>query len=213
MDDGTSITASVFSAYLKCALKAHLLVAGQTVPSSYFADNEEFIAKGYKTKALRHLRKSALGFELVAFSEVSRDIGSQLTTRYVDCEAVAYSCVQSDLECEEFSARKAASEPDYAPVLFSARNKPDPLDNLLLCFGALAIWQVVGALPEVGKLIYGECHRCKTVTVVDYVVQTQRIIDEISLIYRSTTATTSSEKTLRYLRLSVEMPPYCSRPR
>jgi hypothetical protein len=69
MDDGTSITASVFSAYLKCALKAHLLVAGQTVPSSYFADNEEFIAKGYKTKALRHLRKSALGFELLIFTE------------------------------------------------------------------------------------------------------------------------------------------------
>ena len=107
-----------------------------------------------------------------------------MTTRYVDCEAVAYSCVQSDLECEELSARKAASGPDYAPVLFSARNKPDPLDNLLLCFGALAIWQVVGTLPEVGKLIYGECHRCKTVTVVEYVVQTQRIIDEISLIYQ-----------------------------
>ena len=211
MDDGTSITASVFSAYLKCALKAHLLVAGQTVPSSYFADNEEFIAKGYKTKALRHLRKSALGFELVAFSEVSRDIGSQLTTRYVDCEAVAYSCVQSDLECEEFSARKAASELGYAPVLFSARNKPDLLDNLLLCFGALAIRQVVGALPEVGKLIYGECHRCKTVTVICPNATDHRR-DQPAL-RRSTTATTSSEEILRYLRLSIEMPPYCSRPR
>lgn len=182
MNGGTSITAAVFSAYLKCVSKAHLLATGETAPSSYFVDHEALIAGAYRNRAVRHLRETSPGVEPIAFSEVSRDIGGHQTTRYVDCDTVTYSCVQPKREREDHATRNAASGHDYVPVLFSAREKKDPSDNLLICFGALAIWQVIGTLPEIGKLIHGECHRSKTVRIADYVVRAQQIIDDIRLI-------------------------------
>jgi len=48
------------------------------------------------------------------------------------------------------------------------RNHPD---SLLLCFGALAVSQAIGVLPETGRLIYGEGHRHKTVKIRDHTVR------------------------------------------
>jgi hypothetical protein len=76
MDGGTQITPAVFSAYLKCVSKAHLLITGQMAPSSYFVDNEAFITEGYRNRAVRHLRESLPGFEPIALSDVTRDIGA-----------------------------------------------------------------------------------------------------------------------------------------
>jgi predicted RecB family nuclease len=183
MDSRTPITMAIFSAYLKCVSKANLLVRGQTAPNSYFVDNEALITEGYKKKAVRRLRESSPDFEPMAFSEVTCGIGAHQTRCYVDCETVTYNCVKSRRERKHFAARKAASGHHYVPVLFSARDRPDPSDNLLMCFGALAIWQVTGTLPEAGRLIHGESHRSKIVSISDYVVRTQKIIDEIHLLY------------------------------
>jgi predicted RecB family nuclease len=185
MNDGTPITVAVFSAHLRCVSKANLLVTGHTAPSSYFVDNEALITEGYRKKAVRHLRESSPDFESIAFSEVTRGIGAYQTTCYVDCETVTYSCVKSWRERKHFAARNAASGNHYVPVLFSARDKPDLSDNLVMCFGALAIWQATGTLPETGRLIHGESHRSKIVRIADYVVRTQQIIDEIRLLYGS----------------------------
>lgn len=181
MYGGTSITVAVFSAYLKCVTKAHHLATYQKAPSSYFVDNEALIAEEYRNRAVRHLRESSSGFELIAFSEATRDIGSRQGTSYVDCGTVAYTVVSSTRERGNFAARIAAMGHDYVPVLFSAQDKPDLTANLLMCFAALAIRQVTGTLPEAGTLIYGECHRSKTVKIVNHVVRTQQIVDEISL--------------------------------
>src|SRR4051794_12752594 len=184
MDGGTPITLAVFSAYLKCVSKAHLLITGQSAPSSYFVNNEAFITEGYRSRAVRHLQESLLGFEPIAFSDVTRDIGDHQITSYVDCGTVTYSCLEARAR-RKLTTRDAASGHNYTPVLFSALDKPDPSDNLLICFGALAISQVIGTLPKVGRLIYGECHRSKNVKISDYVTRTQQIIDEISLLCAS----------------------------
>ncbi len=65
------------------------------------------------------------------------------------------------------------------PVSLSPWNKPDSSDNLLVCFGALALSQVTGNLAEVGTLIYGEEHRRKTVKIGDQIAQTQQAIGAI----------------------------------
>ena len=181
MDGGTPITLAVFSAYLKCVSKAHLLITGQSAPSSYFVNNEAFITEGYRSRAVRHLQESLPGFEPIAFSDVTRDIGDHQTTSYVDCGTVTYSCLEARAR-RKLTTRDAASGHNYTPVLFSALDKPDPSDNLLICFGALAISQVIGTLPKVGRLIYGECHRSKNVKISDHVTRTQQIIDKISLL-------------------------------
>ena len=58
-------------------------------------------------------------------------------------------------------------------------NKPQPSDNLLLCFCASGDITGHRNAPEAGKLIYGEGQRSKTVKVSEHVVRTQQIIDAI----------------------------------
>src|SRR4051812_27424030 len=116
MDGGTPITLAVFSAYLKCVSKAHLLITGQAAPSSYFVSNEAFITDGYRNSAVRHLQESLPGFEPIAFSDVTRDIGDHQTTSYVDCGTVTYSCLEARAR-RKLTTRDAASGHSYTPVL------------------------------------------------------------------------------------------------
>ena len=74
MDDRNLITLAQFSAHLNCASKTHLLVTGQTAPSSYFVDTEALIARSYRKEALQHLQEATPAVEPIAFSEISRDI-------------------------------------------------------------------------------------------------------------------------------------------
>jgi predicted RecB family nuclease len=178
MTISTSIDETVFSASLKCATKAYLLATGETASSSHFVDAEACIVEAYKNRVIRHFRGASLRVEPIAFSEVRRDLGSHGIAYYVDSNTVAYGC-QPKPEIEDRDAFQAAPGHDYVPVLYSAWNKPQPSDNLLLCFCALAISQVIGMLPEAGKLIYGEGQRSKTVKISEYVVRTQQLIDTI----------------------------------
>ena len=63
--------------------------------------------------------------------------------------------------------------------MFSPWDKPDVSDSLLVCFGALALSQVTGILPDAGTVIYGEGHRRKTVKIGDHAVRTRQTIDAI----------------------------------
>jgi predicted RecB family nuclease len=70
-------------------------------------------------------------------------------------------------------------DPARSPLSFTPWDKPDASDNLLVCFGALALSQVTGNLPDVGTLIYGEDHHRKTVKIGDHIAQTQQAINAI----------------------------------
>jgi hypothetical protein len=43
MDANTLITAALFSAFLKCPTKAHLIAIGEPAPGAHFADIETLI--------------------------------------------------------------------------------------------------------------------------------------------------------------------------
>ena len=48
-----------------------------------------------------------------------------------------------------------------------------------VCFGALALSQVTGILPDTGALIYGEGYRRKTVKIADHFARTRQIVEAI----------------------------------
>src|SRR6266446_4162085 len=79
MDASNPITAAVFSAFIKCPTKAHLLAIGEHAPGAYFADIEARIASLYKAASKRRLRVGA---------EVAEPI--DLVTHEVDCETAVY---------------------------------------------------------------------------------------------------------------------------
>ena len=67
MDAINQITAAVFSAFLKCPTKAHLLAIGQPAPGTYFAEIEALISSKYKAVAKRQPRIEAEIAELLEF--------------------------------------------------------------------------------------------------------------------------------------------------
>ena len=85
--------------------------------------------------------------------------------------------------------RAKRSEPrcDLVPILYSAWDKSDQSDDLLVCFGALAIGQATGTeIPPSGKVIYGEGHRSKTVRIADHLPKTRQVIEAIASICHAT---------------------------
>src|SRR5208337_4583299 len=66
MDASNPITAAVFSAFLKCSTKAHLLAIGEPAPDSFFANIEARISSMYRTAAERRLRIGANAIKSLA---------------------------------------------------------------------------------------------------------------------------------------------------
>jgi hypothetical protein len=59
MNTGDSITAAVFTAFLECPTKAHLLVIGESAPATFFTDIVARISSMYKSVASRRMRVGA----------------------------------------------------------------------------------------------------------------------------------------------------------
>jgi hypothetical protein len=90
MDACDPITAAVFSAFLKCPTKAHLLVIGEPAPGAFFANIEARISSMYKAAAKRRLGVGTGRPEFLDFAQVRGGIDYEARTYHVDCETAVY---------------------------------------------------------------------------------------------------------------------------
>jgi predicted RecB family nuclease len=100
-------------------------------------------------------------------------------THPVDCETTVYNVVLPSDKSEGCQSQESTPAGTFVPVLFLPWDKPGVCDDLLVCFGALALSQVTGALAETGTVIYGQEHRRKTVKIADHTVRTRQTIEAI----------------------------------
>jgi len=184
MDGNNPITATVFSAFLKCQTKAHLLSIGEPSSGTFFADIEAGISSMCRSAAQR-LCASREFAEVLDFGQLDDNRNSESALRYVDCKTTVYNSALPAYVPGAYRSRQSSPSKTFLPILYSPWNKPDVSDSLLVCFGALALFQATGILAETGTLIYGDSHRHKTVRIRDFVARTHRIIDLIRAIYRS----------------------------
>jgi predicted RecB family nuclease len=178
MDANEPITTAVFSAFLKCPTKAHLLAIGEPPPGTFFADIEAQISSMYKAVAKRQRCAGAEVAEPLDFRQERRSPDSEAIAPHVDCETAVYDFALPPHRPGGRQSEKS-SRSDFLPVLFLPWDKPDISDKLLLCFGALALSQGAGIMPDTGTLIYGDGHRHRTVKIGDHLVRTRQIIDTI----------------------------------
>jgi predicted RecB family nuclease len=179
MDASNPITAAVFSAFLKCPTKAHLLAIDEPPPGTFFADIETCISSMYKAVARRQPRIGAEVAELLEFGQLWRSLDYETMTHHVDCETAVYDFALPQHRPGGHQVRESSPSGTFVPVLFLPWDKPDLSDSLLVCFGALALSQATGKLADTGTLIYGERHRHKSVRIGDHIVRTRQIIDAI----------------------------------
>ena len=177
MASSDPISVAVFSAFLNCPTKGHLLSISEPAPGAFFVDIEARVSSNYKVVAKRQLRIRGEVAEFIDFEQRSRNLNGE--TINVDCETAVYDGVPQH--------RPVGHQPQepfptgtFVPVLFSPWNKPSRSDGLLVCFGALALLQATGTLPNTGILIYGNDHRHKTVRIGDHLAQTRRTIEAIA---------------------------------
>src|SRR6266568_2743974 len=190
MGASNQISAAMFSAFLKCPTKAHLLAIGEPAPGAFFVDIEARISRMYKAVAKRRLPTGTKVAELLEFGQLWRSLDYETITHYVDCDTAVYDFALPQHRHRGRQPQKSSPSGNFVPVLFLPWDKLDLSDSLLLCFGALALSQATGILADIGTLIYGDGHRHRTVRIGDHVVRTRHAIEAI-----------------RATRLSRELPP------
>ncbi len=174
------ITDVVFSAFVKCPTKAYLLASCEHKPDSYFTEMTVRISSAYKNIACRQKLAGSWRGEIYRFEQLPRDPTVNGTQYHVDCETVAYDLSRT----KRAGFRSHVPSGNTIPILFVPWEKPEPSDNLRICFGALALAQIATKMPASGTLIYGDSYRQKTVNIEGHVTRTRKIIDAIMAPWR-----------------------------
>src|SRR5215469_841135 len=178
-DTSFYITAAGFAAYLRCPTESYLTLQGEKRPDSFFDEIRARIAVAYKARANQSVRAKLRGAELIEFAQLSQEPANDIATRFVDCECTVLACNQR-MSAGLHPKGNRRLRPECVSTLYSAWDRSDAPDNLLVCFGALAIVQTTGGKFAVtGKVIRGEGYRIKAVRFADHLAKTLEIIKAI----------------------------------
>ena len=181
MDASANITAEVFAAYLKCPTKAYLIAHRERPSDASVADTRRRICAAYKVKAI-----GSSGTVSIDFSQLSADLAIEATNSFVDCESTSYAPSQPGSVKARRLPSASACHRGLVPIFYSASDKIDQSDNLLVCFGALAIGQATrSGIPPIGKVIYGEADRDKTIKIAEHVPKTREAVEAIASMYQT----------------------------
>ena len=133
----------------------------------------------YKGIVKRGQRVDAHVAEPLDFGQVWRSSGHAAVTHYVDCESAVYDFTLPQHKPGGRRPQESSPFGPFVPVLYLPWDKPTLSDSLLVCFGALAVLQTTGTLPDTGTLIRGDGFRQKTVRIENHVARTRQIVDAI----------------------------------
>jgi hypothetical protein len=151
-ETGATITAAVFAAYLKCPTKAYLTAHGEKPPDATFAEMCNRVSAAYK--ALARQRPLTASTVPIDFSRLAHGVMGDVGTVFVDCETALYAIDGTACASLDHRASRAGSDRPY-PILYSAWEKSGQSDDLLVCFGALAIAQATSTTrPSIRKRSY-----------------------------------------------------------
>jgi hypothetical protein len=149
MDTNKQITAAVFSAFLKCPLKAYLLSVGDAAPGTFFADIKARISAMYSAAATCRFRPGAGTTAYLDFEELWGNLDYRDITCHVNCETAVYNVALPT----DIPARLHPQDPSpsarFVPVLYVPWDKPDLSDSMALslvpsrCHNLLEYWQTL----------------------------------------------------------------------
>jgi predicted RecB family nuclease len=182
METNDTVTAERFLAFLKCPTKAYFLAHGEPLPETYFSNVETEIASRYKLRAWRMLKDRNEPAKPLTFKQMADGDSLVTTTRWFECDTAVLDSALSRNGAAELCTRKSVVDIPVVPVVFTPWEKPTLSDNLLLCFGALALSQSTGIHSEIGTLFFGDNLRRKTVRFSDHAEEFNQIINAIGTI-------------------------------
>ena len=170
-----SISAATFSSFLKCPRKGHFLLRNISAQSALFSDMEARLFALYKAEATgQHGDRLPV---LTNFRDVTR--ASLATVHGIDCATAVYRFDGQASRCDGAGDRSFTHAGGPIPVMFSPWDKADPIDSMLVCFGAIALAQVSNIWVSAGMLIYGTGYRRKLVKIDRHVARLYPLLEAI----------------------------------
>jgi hypothetical protein len=159
----SQISAVMFSAFLKCPTKAHILAIGEPAAGAFFVDIEARISYMYKAVAKRQLHAGTKELELLEFGQPWYSLDYGTVTHYVDCDTVVYDFAPpQDRNAGPQPQKSSASETLSLSGSYPGTSRTLPT-TCSFVFGALALSQATGILEDTGTMIYGDGYRHRTV--------------------------------------------------
>ena len=211
MDANNPITAAVFSAFLNCPTKAHLLAIGaqcaRQLLCRYRGAHFIYVQIGGETRTTRWGR----GSRTSRFQTGGRNFDYQTTRHYVDCETAVYN-FRAPRRPKERQPQPSAQLAPLCPCCFRLRKSQTSPTRFACVSGRSASSQRSGIVADTGTLIYGDGHHHKSVKIADHVTRTLKIVDAIEATRCGReTAAAHSEQALRGLRLPTKVSRRCHR--
>ena len=159
MNASNQISAAVFSAFVKCPTKAHLLAIGEPAPGAFFVDIEARISSMYKPVAKRQLHSGAKVAEFLEFGQLWRSLDYGTIPHDVDCETVVYDFALPQRRLKAANRRNHRHPAPLSPSCFypgTSRAFPTTCSFVLV---RSRCRRPPGSLADTGTLIYGDGYR------------------------------------------------------
>jgi CRISPR/Cas system-associated exonuclease Cas4 (RecB family) len=174
-----SVSAATFSSFLKCRRKGYFISRNIPAPSALFSDIEARLFALYKAEAT-----DRRGDRLTAnFRDVAR--GSIATVHGIDCATAVYRFCGQASRCDGAREPSSTDNQGPIPVVFSPWDKPELIDSLLVCFGAIALAQVSDIWVSAGMLIYGTGYRRKLVKTNQHFARVYPVLEAIRKVHEA----------------------------
>jgi len=154
MDTPAILTDALVTAYLKCKYKAYLKLTVATGEVDDYETLQLRLAAEYRERVRQNwppLRGATAIAGATPLAEALASAAPVLTG--VTVEDAGESCRLDALV--RTASERSRTRVSYVPVLFIHRERPTPIDRLLLAFGASILARIQGGAPAFGKIVYG----------------------------------------------------------
>ena len=152
----TTITASLFEAFLKCPTKCYLRSLGKTGAENAYADWVRDQSESYHSEGIKHLIKGTAPDEFALGPTGTETLGAAKWRLAVGLVAFAKNLESSIHIAERVPSKVSGQLAQFVPIRFFFTNKLTRHDKLLLGFDALVLSEMLGREVSLGKIIHGD---------------------------------------------------------
>jgi len=173
------ITNAVFNAFLKCKMKAHLLLDGAEGTDADIPRWQQELTSAFEQPALQRLRSQASSGQIFEGLPPPHALESGRYHLLIN-PVITVRGLRADVQAlERVPGGRGAPQYAFCPIRFVPNAKLTRLDKLAVAFDALALSRLTGCLPPIAKIIHGPDYTATDVRLPKLVDEVQSYIAEL----------------------------------
>ena len=178
---------TVFSAYLKCPTKAHLVAAGDRGVGNTYAKWVQAREEGYLKRAIDRWRQRILQADFCV-APSTENLKAAKWTLAVDVQVRSKDTESRLHAVERVGSGRPGQPAQFIPIRFLPNNKLTRSDRLLLVFDALVLAESLGREVPLAKIIHGDDYLPRKVNVRPLLRETRKLIAQAAAVVSADSA-------------------------